>query len=92
MDTLLPDYAPPHSRRAAVAVGLAPFVVLLAFTLIVCGLIDADTGFAVFVACTAWIVVELYRYQKTLEGYDLDYAQQHLAWRSSALPRDGQMR
>ncbi len=56
-----------QARRAAVAVGLAPILVLVAFTLIVGGWIDADTGFAVFVACTAWVVYEMHRWQRSAD-------------------------
>ncbi len=83
MHAPLPDYQPPHAQRAAIAVGLAPILVLLAFTLIVCGLIEVDTGFAVFAACTAWVVVEMNQYQKSIDGYNEDYVSRHLAWRSS---------
>ncbi len=82
MNVTLPEYEPPHAQRAAVAVGLAPILVLLAFTLIVGGVIEVDTGFAVFAACTAWVVVEMHQYQKTIDGYNEDYVKRHLAWRS----------
>jgi hypothetical protein len=77
MNTLLPDYDPPHAKRAAIAVGVAPVIVLLAFTLIVCGLIDVDLGFALFAGCTAWVVLEMHRYQKTIDSYHDEYANSH---------------
>lgn len=61
-----------QAQRAAVAVGLAPLLVLLAFTAVVSGLIEPDTGVAVFVACTAWVVYEMYRYQDRLDGAAAD--------------------
>ena len=84
----LPDYAPPHATRTAVAVGAAPIVVVLAFSAVVCGLIEADVGFAVFAACTAWVVAELYRFQKSVGRYDEAYAQQHLSQRWPLMPGD----
>jgi hypothetical protein len=83
MNLLLPEYVPPHAQRAATAVGLAPIVVLLAFTLIVCGLIEVDTGFAVFAACTAWVVYEMHQFQKAIDGYNEAFVARHLSWRST---------
>jgi len=57
-----------QAQRASIAVGLAPLLVLLAFTAVVSGLIEPDTGVAVFAACTAWVVYEMYRYQDRLDG------------------------
>mgnify|MGYP002134177033 CR=1 FL=1 len=34
------------------------------------GLIEPDTGVAVFAACTAWVVYEMYRYQDRLDAAD----------------------
>lgn len=59
-----------QAQRASVAVGLAPLLVLLAFTAVVGGLIEPDTGVAVFAACTAWVVYEMYRYQDRLDAAD----------------------
>lgn len=59
-----------QSRRASVAVGLAPVLVLLAFTAVVCGWIEPDIGLAIFAACTAWVVIEMYRYQDSLDPGD----------------------
>lgn len=56
-----------QAQRAAVAVGIAPLLVLLAFTAVVSGLIEPDTGVAIFAACTAWVVYEMYRYQDRLD-------------------------
>jgi hypothetical protein len=71
------DYHPPHATRAAIAVGVAPVLALLAFTLIICDLIGVDLGFALFAACTAWVVVELHTYQKGIDRYDEEYARSH---------------
>jgi hypothetical protein len=84
MNLLLPEYVPPHAQRAAMAVGAAPILVLLAFTLIVSGLIDIDTGFAVFVACTAWVIYEMHQFQKAIDGYNEVFVERHLSWRSTA--------
>ncbi len=59
-----------QAQRASVAVGLAPLLVLLAFTAVVGGLIEPDTGVAIFAACTAWVVYEMYRYQDRLDAAD----------------------
>jgi hypothetical protein len=80
----LPEYVPPHAQRASVAVGVAPIGVLLAFTMIVSGLIDVDTGFAVFLACTVWVVFEMHQFQKSIDGYNEAFVERHLAWRSTA--------
>ncbi len=57
-----------QAQRASVAVGIAPLLVLLAFTAVVSGLIDPDLGVAIFAACTAWVVYEMYRYQDRLDA------------------------
>lgn len=59
-----------QAQRASLAVGLAPLLVLLAFTAVVSGLIEPDIGVAVFAACTAWVVYEMYRYQDRLDAVD----------------------
>jgi hypothetical protein len=59
-----------QAQRASVAVGIAPLLVLLAFTAVVSGLIEPDTGVAIFAACTAWVVYEMYRYQDRLDPVD----------------------
>jgi hypothetical protein len=80
---ILPPYDPPSDRRASVAVGLAPVFVLVVFVLIVAGQIPFDTGFAIFLACTVWVIYEMHDYQRALDDYNLNYVQSHLAWRSS---------
>jgi hypothetical protein len=81
--TLLPEYMPPNDQRACLAVGMAPLFVLLTFTLIVTRLIEPDTGFAVFAACTVWVMHEMHVYQRTLDDYNADYVVRHLQWRSA---------
>jgi hypothetical protein len=80
----LPDYDPPSDRRAGVAAGLAPLFVLLAFTLLVSRVIDPDTGFAVFLACTVWVAYEMHDHQRRIDAFNAEYVASHLAWRSSA--------
>jgi hypothetical protein len=79
----LPRYAPPLTQHATVAAALAPLVVLLAFTLVVTRLIDADTGFAALGASALWVAIEMHAHQRRLDGYNADYVLQHLVWRSS---------
>lgn len=81
---LLPDYQPPSDQRASLAVGLAPLFVLIAFAAIVTRVIDPDTGFAIFVACTLWVVYEMHAYQTTIDRYNQEYVETHLAWRAPA--------
>jgi multisubunit Na+/H+ antiporter MnhB subunit len=83
MSLLLPEYSPPNAQRSALAAGVAPILVLLSFTLIVARLIDADTGFAIFAACTVWVVYEMSVYQRTIDAYNEAYVGRHLAWRTS---------
>ena len=64
-----PESLSPHevaAQRASVAVGVAPMGVLLGFTGVVSGLIEADTALALFAACTAWVVYEMHRYQRLI--------------------------
>lgn len=81
---LLPDYRPPSDQRASIAVGLAPLFVLIAFAAIVTRVIDADTGFAIFVACTLWVVYEMHDYQTTIDRYNQEYVEANLCWRTPA--------
>ncbi|MBL0088312.1 MAG: hypothetical protein IPP44_17310 [Ideonella sp.] len=83
MNPTLPAYVPPNAQRANLAVAAAPIVVLLAFTLLVARMIEADTAFALFAAATVWVVHEMHDYQKTIDAYNAEYASRHLAWRSS---------
>ena len=78
----LPDYRPPSDQRASIAVGLAPLFVLIAFAAIVTRVIDPDTGFAIFVACTLWVVFEMHQYQTTVDRYNQEYVEANLCWRS----------
>jgi len=64
-----PASDPPSDRRAAVAVALAPAFVAVVFSLIISGLIAFDTGVAIFLACTAWVVWEMLDYQRALDAY-----------------------
>ncbi len=79
----LPDYCPPNHQRASLAVGVAPLLVLLTFTLVVTRWMDVDTAMAVFLACTTWVVYEMHVYQAEVDRYNADYVQRHLAWRSN---------
>ena len=79
----LPPYLPPSAQHASVAVGLSPLIVLLAFTGVVCRVLDPDTGFAWALACTVWVSVEMHRYQHAVDAYNSAYADTHLAWRST---------
>jgi multisubunit Na+/H+ antiporter MnhB subunit len=76
MNTRLSVDVPPRkqasTQRASIAVGLAPIFVLLAFLLVIGGVIEPDTGFAIFVACTAWVVYEMHAYQKQIARHDDD--------------------
>ena len=91
----LPPYLPPSAQHASVAVGLSPLIVLVAFTGVVCRLLDPDTGFAWAVACTFWVSYEMHHFQRAMDAYNLAYAETHLAWRSSdtlrALTADDQV-
>ena len=79
----LPEYSPPNEQRAALAIGLAPILVLLTFTMIVLGWIAPDTGIAAFLAFAVWVAYEMTIYQRTLDAYNLEYASRHLQWRSA---------
>ena len=80
---LLPDYQPPNAQRASLAVGVAPLLVLVTFTLLVSRVIEADTAFATFAACTIWVIYEMSAFQRLLDGYNRRYVSAHLEWRSS---------
>jgi multisubunit Na+/H+ antiporter MnhB subunit len=84
LDTVmkLPDYSPPNEQRAGLAIGLAPILVLLTFTLIVLGWIAPDTGIAAFLAFAVWVAYEMTIYQRTLDAYNAEYAARHLQWRT----------
>lgn len=77
----LPDYEPPQQRRAALAAGLAPLIVLLVFTGIVMRWLAVDTGLAVLLACTLWVAHEMHGFQRAVDAYNADYVTRHLRWR-----------
>jgi hypothetical protein len=78
----LPPYRPPNQQRAGLAAGLAPILVLLAFTVVVMRWMDPETGLAVFAACTVWVVHEMHSFQRSTDRYNAEFVQRHLAWRS----------
>lgn len=78
----LPPYSPPHQRRAGLAAGLAPILVLLGFTLLVLKVLDPATVLALFAACTLWVAHEMHGFQASTDRYNKAYAERHLAWRS----------
>ncbi|HEU5297026.1 MAG TPA: hypothetical protein VFU71_19755 [Burkholderiaceae bacterium] len=75
--TTPPTPEPPSDHRASVAVGLAPVFVAVVFTLIVSRLIAFDSGVAIFLACTAWVVYEMFDYQRAVDAYHLQCIQGH---------------
>ena len=87
MTTSLPDYCPPNTQRASLAAGVAPLLVLAGFTAVVARLVEADFAFALFAACTVWVVYEMHVYQATVDRYNADYVASHLEWRSTATLR-----
>jgi len=73
---------PPSDRRANVACALAPLFVAVLFALIVSGLIAFDTGVAIFLACTAWVVYEMTSFQRALDAYHQHWVQGDAPWRA----------
>jgi hypothetical protein len=59
-----------QARRASLAVGLAPPLVLLALLAVVAGLIEPGTGLLCFVAGIAWTVYEMTRYLQAVDTPD----------------------
>lgn len=84
MPRLLPDYEPPYARRAGMAAGVAPLLVLALFVLVVARGIDPLVAGAWLLGLCAWVAYELSVWQRALDGYNLRYAERHLRWRSSA--------
>ena len=83
MQPFLPAYEPPAHRRTALAMGVAPLIVLLVFTGIVIGWVPVDIGLAALLACTLWVVHEMHGFQRAVDAYNADYVQRHLQWRRS---------
>ena len=80
---ILPAYEAPSDRRASVAVGLAPIFVAVVFTLIASGMIAFDTGVAIFLACTVWVVYEMLDYQRAVDAYHQQCMRGAAAWRGA---------
>lgn len=76
----------PSDRRASVAVGLAPIFVAVVFGLIISGMIAFDTGMAIFLACTAWVVYEMLGYQRAVDAYQQQWLQADPAWPHTGTP------
>jgi hypothetical protein len=74
----LPEYEPPNVQRACVAAGVSPLLVLLVFTALVSRLIDVETAMAWFAGCTAWVVYEMWEYQRQEDAYNADYEVRYL--------------
>ena len=58
------------SQRSSLAVALVPVLVLVALTMVVGDLIAADTGLFGVVAAIAWLVFEMYSYQRLIAHDD----------------------
>lgn len=92
---ILPAHEPPSDKRASLAVGLAPIFVVVVFSLIVSRLIAFDTGVAIFLACTVWVVYEMLDYQRAVDAYHQQSVQAQPQWPgsealdASALALDG---
>ena len=80
---ILPAHEPPSDKRASLAVGLAPIFVVVVFSLIVSGLIAFDSGVAIFLACTVWVVYEMLDYQRAVDAYQQQSVQAHPQWPGS---------
>ncbi|MFO1222207.1 MAG: hypothetical protein U1E90_03815 [Burkholderiaceae bacterium] len=77
-----PHPDPPSDRSANLAFTLAPMFAAVVFALILSGLIAFDTGVAIFLACTAWVVYEMTSYQRALDAYHQQWMQGGSTWRS----------
>jgi hypothetical protein len=83
---ILPAAEAPSDRRANVAAALVPIFVAVVFVLIVSGMIAFDTGVAIFLACTAWVVYEMLDYQRALDAYHQQCVQADPLWRAAEAP------
>ncbi|MDT7838255.1 hypothetical protein [Aquabacterium sp. OR-4] len=79
----LATYSPPALPRTVLAVGTAPLLVLLVFTLVVLRVMDVDTALACLAACAVWVATEMHGWQRATDRYNAEYVQRHLIWRSS---------
>lgn len=62
----------PLSQRAALAVALAPVLVLLALTLVIGDLIEPYLGLAGVLLSVVWLVLEMHQYQRTMTRQESD--------------------
>lgn len=65
LDTVVADAS--LSQRAAVAVALAPVLVLLSLTLVIGDLLDPALGLAASIGGIVWLVYEMHRYQRWID-------------------------
>jgi hypothetical protein len=63
---VLSDGEQPLTRRAALAVALAPVLVLLALTLVIGDLIEVYLGLAGVALSIAWLVLEMHQVQRAI--------------------------
>ncbi|HLL19240.1 MAG TPA: hypothetical protein VK439_10680 [Rubrivivax sp.] len=63
---VLSDGEQPLTRRAALAVALAPVLVLLALTLVIGDLIEVYLGLAGVALSVAWLVLEMHQVQRAI--------------------------
>lgn len=78
----LPEYQPPEDRAAGTAAGVAPLLVLLAFTGVVLQWLTLPAAAAAMATTALWLATEMHRYQRAVDRYNLDYVHHHLAWRN----------
>jgi hypothetical protein len=89
------NHEPPSDRRARVAMGVTPMLVVAVFALVGVGLVEFEAGVAVALACAVWVVYELHACQREIDDYNLQAARSHGAWRggdaADAMTRDPQV-
>jgi hypothetical protein len=88
------SHEPPNDRRARVAMGVTPMLVVAAFALVGTGWVDFEVGVAVALSCAVWVVYELHACQREIDEYNLQALQDHGVWRgdaADAMARDPQV-
>ena len=72
---------PPSDRRARVAMGVTPMLLLAAFGAVGAEWLDLEVAVAAALACAVWVVYELHHCQRAIDEYNLQALQEHGAWR-----------
>jgi hypothetical protein len=76
----VPHDEAPSDRRAALALRLAPALMIAAFAFVGTDLLHFETAVAVALAAAVWVVYELHAHQRALDEHQLRLMHEQRVW------------